>query len=233
MLAGSGKHVSAGRDIDTLYERKAGLWWGTSASEAAKACCRRAGGMWVCADVGASCLSRQSRRTGILCGRRVDGGLVVRLAIASHDSYTNWVVSISMPGGACFAHPSAMDPGLAKEFLFFSERMTSDRALEPAMINRVVARADVESRVASLAERNARMPYLRFALTKKATDQATDLTGLQTGIDSVFGLHHFAQTHDAEVGADSLDGYNARLGLSRITPAIRATPATCVPTANS
>ncbi len=34
--------------------------------------------------------------------------------------------------------------------------------------------------------------------------------GLRAGMDSVFGLHHAAHAHNAEVGADSLAGQNAR-----------------------
>ena len=30
--------------------------------------------------------------------------------------------------------------------------------------------------------------------------------GLRTGMDSVFGLHHFAHAHNAEVATDSLGG---------------------------
>ena len=34
--------------------------------------------------------------------------------------------------------------------------------------------------------------------------------GLQAGMDSVFGLHHLAHAHNAEVGGDSLAGQDAR-----------------------
>ncbi|HEY0772761.1 MAG TPA: enoyl-CoA hydratase, partial [Nocardioidaceae bacterium] len=49
-----------------------------------------------------------------------------------------------------------------------------------------------------------------LALTKKAVNQAEDLQGMRTGMDSVFGLHHFAHAHNAEVGRDSLAGMDAR-----------------------
>jgi enoyl-CoA hydratase len=50
------------------------------------------------------------------------------------------------------------------------------------------------------------MPRLGLALAKKAVNQVEDITGLQTGMDSVFGLHHLAHAHNAEVGGDSLGG---------------------------
>ena len=61
-----------------------------------------------------------------------------------------------------------------------------------------------------MAERIARMPAFGLALTKKAVNQAEDLMGLRAGIDSVFGLHHVAHSHNAEVTGDSLAGLDAR-----------------------
>jgi enoyl-CoA hydratase len=34
--------------------------------------------------------------------------------------------------------------------------------------------------------------------------------GLRPGMDSVFGLHHVAHAHNAEVGGDSMAGLDAR-----------------------
>ena len=56
----------------------------------------------------------------------------------------------------------------------------------------------------------ARMPRFGLTLAKKAVNQAEDLMGLHAGLDSVFGLHHFGHAHNAETGADSLAGMDAR-----------------------
>ena len=53
------------------------------------------------------------------------------------------------------------------------------------------------------------MPRLGLALTKKAINQAEDLMGQRAGMDSVFGLHHAAHSHNAEVTVDSLAGLDA------------------------
>jgi enoyl-CoA hydratase len=73
-----------------------------------------------------------------------------------------------------------------------------------------VARAELEAETIDLATRIARMPRLGLALTKKAVNQSEDLMGLHAGMDSVFGLHHVAHAHNAEVGGDSLAGQDAR-----------------------
>lgn len=75
------------------------------------------------------------------------------------------------------------------------------------MVNRVVPRDELESQTMALATRIAQMPRLGLALTKKAVNQVEDIMGLQTGIDSVFGLHRLAHAHNAEVcDGDSLGG---------------------------
>ena len=86
----------------------------------------------------------------------------------------------------------------------------ADRALQLGMVNRVVPREVLESETFDIAERVAKMPKFGLALAKKAVNQAEDQMGLHAGIDSVFGLHHLAHAHNAEVGVDSLAGQDAR-----------------------
>jgi enoyl-CoA hydratase len=148
-------------------------------------------------------------------GACVAGGLMLAwccdLIVASDDAFfADPVVQMGIPGVEYFAHPWVMGPRFAKEFLFLGERVGAARALELGMVNRVVARADLETETLDIATRIARMPRLGLALTKKAVNQSEDLMGLHAGMDSVFGLHHVAHAHNAEVGGDSLAGQNAR-----------------------
>jgi enoyl-CoA hydratase len=62
----------------------------------------------------------------------------------------------------------------------------------------------------AMAEKIAEMPAFGLALTKKAVNQCEDQMGLRDGMDSVFGLHHLAHAHNAEVGVDSLAGMTAK-----------------------
>ena len=117
---------------------------------------------------------------------------------------------MGIPGGEYFAHPWVMGPRQAKEFLFLGERISAQRAHDLGMINRVVPRDQLAAEVTMMATKIAAMPRLGLALTKKAVNQAEDSMGMQVGMDSVFGLHHLAHAHNAEVGADSLAGQDAR-----------------------
>ncbi len=254
VLAGAGKHFSGGhdigtpgRDIDSSFDRRAGLWWdhvGKLGGESRFAreqevylgMCRR----WrelpkpMIAQVHGACIA---------------GGLMLAwvcdLIIAADDAFfADPVVRMGIPGVEYFAHPWVMGPRQAKEFLFLGERITAARACELGMINRVVPRGRLADEVTTLAGKIAQMPRLGLALTKKAVNQAEDAMGLQVGIDSVFGLHHLAHAHNAETGADSLAGQDARsmrdarqrderAGPANAAPAPPATPASPGPAGGS
>jgi enoyl-CoA hydratase len=220
VLAGAGRHFSAGHDIGTpgrdagqSFPRRAGLWWDHADKNGAESryareeevylgMCRR----WrelpkpVIAQVQGACIA---------------GGLMLAwicdLIVAADDAFfADPVVRMGIPGVEYFAHPWAMGPRQAKEFLFLGERVGADRALRLGMVNRVVPRDRLEPEVTGMAEKIAAMPRLGLALAKKAVNQAEDAMGLQVGLDSVFGLHHLAHAHNAETGADSLAGHDAR-----------------------
>jgi len=220
VLSGAGKHFSAGhdigtpgRDLDRSFDRRAGLWWdhvgklgGDSRfareQEVYLGMCRR----WrelpkpVIAQVHGACIA---------------GGLMLAwvcdLIVAADDAFfADPVVRMGIPGVEYFAHPWVLGPRQAKEFLFLGERISATRAYQLGMVNRVVPRAELAAEVTALATKISAMPRLGLALTKKAVNQAEDAMGLQLGLDSVFGLHHLAHAHNAEVGTDSLAGHDAR-----------------------
>ncbi|MEU4565395.1 enoyl-CoA hydratase [Micromonospora sp. NPDC023956] len=220
VLAGAGKHFSAGhdigtpgRDVDQSFDRRAGLWWDhvgkagvdsryARESEVYLGMCRR----W---------RELPKPTIAMVQGACIAGGLMLAwscdLVVAADDAFfADPVVRMGIPGVEYFAHPWVLGPRFAKEFLFTGDRMPAARAAELGMVNRVVARDDLEAEVMGLAARIAQMPRLGLALTKKAVNQAEDLMGLRAGMDSVFGLHHAAHAHNAEVGNDPLGGQDAR-----------------------
>ncbi len=220
VLAGAGDHFSAGhdigtpeRDVDTSFDRRAGLWWDhvgkqgvdsrfARESEVYLGMCRR----W---------RELPKPTIAVVQGACVAGGLMLAwccdLIVAADDAFfADPVVRMGIPGVEYFAHPWVMGPRFAKEFLFTGDRVTADRALSLGMVNRVVPRAELETEAFALAASVAKMPRLGLALAKKAVNQAEDLMGLRAGMDSVFGLHHAAHAHNAEVGGDSLSGHTAK-----------------------
>lgn len=218
VLAGNGKHFSAGhdigspeRDIDQSFERRAVMWWDhvgaagvdsrfARESEVYLGMCRR----W---------REIPKPMIAMVQGACIAGGLMLAWScdfiVASDDAFfSDPVVRMGIPGVEYFAHPWVMNPRAAKEFLFTGDRFTAQRARELGMVNHVVPRDELEDTVMAMAERISAMPRLGLALAKKAVNQSEDLQGMRAGMDSVFGLHHAAHAHNAEVGADSLAGMN-------------------------
>ncbi|WP_310723035.1 enoyl-CoA hydratase [Streptomyces sp. N2A] len=216
VLAGAGKHFSAGHDIGTPerdahlpFDRKAGLWWDHSDKEGAESRYARESEVYL----GMCRRWRELPKPVIAAvqGACVAGGLMLAwvcdLIVAAEDAFfADPVVRMGIPGVEYFAHPWVMPPRIAKEFLFTGDRMSARRAYEVGMVNRVVPREQLHDAVRELAQRISEMPRLGLALTKRAVNQAEDLQGLHTGLDSVFGLHHVAHAHNAEVARDSLGG---------------------------
>ncbi|GAA4250423.1 enoyl-CoA hydratase [Dactylosporangium darangshiense] len=220
VLGGAGEHFSAGhdigtpgRDIDVTFPRRAGLWWDHVGKPGAESRFARESEVYL----GMCRRWRELPKPTIAMvqGACIAGGLMLAwccdLIIAADDAFfADPVVRMGIPGVEYFAHPWVMGPRQAKEFLFLGERVPAERALSLGMVNRVVPRADLEASTMDIANRIATMPRLGLALTKKAVNQAEDLMGLRAGMDSVFGLHHVAHAHNAEVGGDSLAGHDAR-----------------------
>ena len=220
VLTGAGPHFCAGhdigtpgRDIDQAFDRKAVIWWDHTdraggdqrfarESEVYLGMCRR----W---------REMPKPMIAMVHGACIAGGLMLAwtcdFIVASEDAFfSDPVVGMGIPGVEYFAHPWVMNPRAAKEFLFTGDRVSARRAHELGMVNHVVPHEELLETTLGIAERISAMPSFGLALTKKAVNQAEDLQGMRAGMDSVFGLHHFAHAHNAEVSADALGGLDAR-----------------------
>src|SRR4051794_21698237 len=220
ILAGSGEHFSAGHDIGTPgrdhhvdYENRASLWW--DHVDRAGGDGRYAREMEVYLGMCRRWREIPKPTIAMIQGACVAGGLMLAwvcdLIVASEDAFfSDPVVRMGIPGVEYFAHPWVLGPRFAKEILFTGDRFTAQRAFQIGMVNKVVDRDDLERETLALATRIAAMPQFGLALTKKAVNQCEDQMGLRNGIDSAFGLHHFAHAHNAEMGAGSLGGMDIK-----------------------
>ncbi|TSB28600.1 enoyl-CoA hydratase [Streptomyces benahoarensis] len=220
VLTGAGAHFSAGHDIGTPerdahlpFDRAAGLWWDHSDKQGAESRYARESEVYL----GMCRRWRELPKPVLACvqGACVAGGLMLAwicdLIIAAEDAFfADPVVRMGIPGVEYFAHPWVMPPRIAKEFLYTGDRMSAARAYELGMVNRVVPRDQLLDHTVELATRIAGQPRMGLALTKRAVNQAEDLQGLHTGLDSVFGLHHLAHAHNAETSRDALGGMDIR-----------------------
>ncbi len=220
VLAGAGKHFSAGhdigspgRDVDQTFDRRAVLWWDHTDREGGDSRFARESEVYL----GMCRRWREIPKPMIAAvqGACIAGGLMLAwvcdLIVAAENAFfADPVVRMGIPGVEYFAHPWVLGPRAAKEVLFTGERFDVQRAREWGMVSHIVPVADLEERALALAEKIAEMPQFGLALAKKAVNQAEDLMGQRAGMDSVFGLHHLAHAHNAETSTDSLGGHSAR-----------------------
>lgn len=220
ILAGAGKHFSAGhdigspgRDIDQPFGRVATSWYPHANKSGAEApfvreqeaylgLCRR----W---------RSLPKPTIAAVQGACIAGGLMLAwscdLIVASDDAFfADPVLRMGIPGVEFFAHPYVLGPRKAKEFLFLGERMSAQDALTAGMLNRVVPRDELMDTCLDLASRMAKMPRFALALTKQAINQAEDRMGLRDTMDATYGLHHLAHAHMAMTSADHIGGQDAK-----------------------
>jgi enoyl-CoA hydratase len=220
VLAGAGKHFSAGhdigtpgRDVDRSFERKAVLWWDHVDKSGGDQ--RYAREMEVYLGMCRRWREIPKPTIAMVQGACIAGGLMLAwvcdLIVAAEDAFfADPVVRMGIPGVEFFAHPWMVGPRAAKEMLFTGDRFDARRAYELGMVNRVVPREQLEEETFRVAERVATMPRFGLALAKRAVNQCEDLMGMRSGMDSVFGLHHFAHAHNAEVSPNALGGMDAR-----------------------
>ncbi|MSO58661.1 MAG: enoyl-CoA hydratase [Thermoleophilia bacterium] len=220
ILGGSGDHFSAGHDIGTPgrdihedFPRTATQWWPHADKTGAEAIFVREAEAYVG-------MCRRWRdlpkpTIAMVQGACVAGGLMLAwscdLIVAAADAFfADPVVRMGIPGVEFFAHPFAMNPRLAKEFLFTGDRMPAARAEAIGMINRVVPRDRLLEETLALAERISEMPRFGLALTKRAVNQAEDRMGLRDSVDAAYGLHHLAHAHNSLTNKDHLAGQDAK-----------------------
>jgi enoyl-CoA hydratase len=219
VLAGNGKHFSAGHDIGTpgrdlhksfdrvhllsehvnkpgaelLYTREQEVYLGM---------CRR----W--RDISKPTIA-------MVQGACIAGGLMLAwvcdLIVASDDAFfQDPVQRMGIPGVEYFAHAFELPPRVAKEFILLGERMSAQRAYELGMVNRIVPRDKLESEVRAIAENLSAKGRLGLWLTKQAVNHVEDLRGKRTAMDAVFHMHHFAHAQSDLTQGNSLGGQDAR-----------------------
>lgn len=219
VLKGNGKHFSAGHDIGSPgrdaneSQDRRHLWWDHVDREGAEL-------QYIREQEAYLGLTRRWRdipkpTIAMVQGACIAGGLMLAwacdLIVASDDAFfSDPVVRMGIPGVEYFAHPFEMPPRIAKEFLFLGDRMSADRAYQMGMVNKVVARADLETETLDMAARIAKMPRLGLSLTKQAVNHIEDLQGKRTGMDAVFHMHHFAHAHNSLISDDNLGGFDAK-----------------------
>jgi len=219
VLAGEGKHFSAGHDIGTpgrdvhLSQDRVTMWYDHANKE---------GGEFLYVREAEAYLGMCRRWRDIpkptiaaVQGACIAGGLMLAwvcdLIVATDDAYfSDPVVRMGIPGVEYFAHPYELNPRIAKEFLFTGNKMGSERAYQMGMVNQISTRESLTADVEALATKIAAMPRLGLALTKQAINNVEDLQGKRSAMEAAFAWHHFTHVHNDLTTGNKLGGMDAK-----------------------
>ena len=219
VLAGEGKHFSAGHDIGTpgrdlhkQFENRlmvpphvtrpgAELLY-TREQEQYLGMCRR----W--RDI-------PKPTVAMVQGACIAGGLMLAwvcdIIIATDDAFFQDPVNrMGIPGVEYFAHAFELPPRVAKEFLLLGERMSAQRAEQFGMVNRITTREKLREDTAAIAAKLAAQPRLGNWLTKQAINHVEELRGKRSAMDAVFHMHHFAHAQNDLVLGNSIGGLDGK-----------------------
>jgi enoyl-CoA hydratase len=219
ILAGEGKHFSAGHDIGTpgrdvkrSFDRVS-LWPDhvgkpgaeflyTREQEVYLGMCRR----W---------REMPKPTIAMVQGACIAGGLMLAwvcdFIVASEDAFfQDPVLRMGIPGVEYFAHAFELPPRVAKEFLLLGEKMPARRAHELGMVNRLAPRDGLEEATRAFAARLAEMPSLGLSLGKQAINHVEELRGKRTAMDATFHMHHFAHAQNDLLHGNAIAGVSPR-----------------------
>jgi enoyl-CoA hydratase/carnithine racemase len=108
--------------------------------------------------------------------------LLPDITVASDDAYFQMplVQGLGFPGGETMIEPWAfMNRKRAAEYLYTAQTLSADEALAMGLINRVVARQDLEGTVEEMASRIGRAPLSTLMGTKSLLVRAWEEMGMR------------------------------------------------------
>ena len=143
----------------------------------------------------------------------IAGGLLLAwpcdiIIAADNAKFSDPVVAMGIAGVEYHGHTWEFGARLAKEVLFTGRAVTADEALRVGMVNRVVARDELDSAAREMALTIAQKHPFALRMAKRAVNQTLDIQGFTSAVQAVFDIHQLGHAH-----AISETGYPVLVGL--------------------
>jgi len=199
VLAGKGKHFSAGHDLKEAQEKRSDFTaqerWRYEKFHYLDYCLN----IWDCpkpvvAQVQGACVAG-----GFMLANMAD------LIVAADDAWfwDSVMFSMGLAATEVLFQPWVMGLRHAKEFLFTGERITAAEAYRVGMVNRVVAPRDLDATTMAMAERIAQAPPFAMRALKKSLNRTYDIQGFRNSVLAHFDTHQV--THASSEFAEIRD----------------------------
>lgn len=192
ILAATGDHFSAGHDLKEAQVSRSNFTveerWDYEVSRYFDYALR----IWdlpkpVIAQVQGACMAG-----GFMVANMAD------LLVASEDAFFADPVCHSLGTAAVevLIHPWVLGLRQAKDMLYTGRRISAREGFEMGMVNRLVARPDLESATMALAEQIAKAPPFALRLTKRSLNRGFDMQGFRTALQAHFDTHQLTHNSD-------------------------------------
>jgi enoyl-CoA hydratase len=208
MLAGKGRHFSAGHDHKELGPGYMGL--STEARYAYEetryygyAMAIRNAPKPVIAQVQGGCIAG-----GFMIAAMAD------LVVAADDAYfSDPVVHFGAPGVEVLFHPWSLGLRLAKDLLYTGRKLGAAEARKCGLVSLVVPRAELDGAAMALAQHIAKAPPFAVRITKRSLNRTEDMRGFRVASDSTFDTHQLSHTvaPETEGGAGMVEAMKAKI----------------------
>ena len=205
VLAGAGKHFSAGHDLKAIVGGEAPDEW-VAMRETPEGKFRHEQVMYVerCRRI------HDFRKPTIAAvqGKCVAAGLMLAcmcdLIVASDDAtFSNPVLRMTGAGVELLVEPWELGIRQAKEFLLAAKELDAAEALRLGLVNQVVPRDELAARARELAERVALVPAVTAQVVKASINNVGELMGKSASWRYHFMAHQWA--HNTETALSALE----------------------------
>ena len=215
VLAGDGKHFSAGHDLKSLVGDADDPW--RAARETPE-------GKWRHEEVMYfdRCMAiRDFRKPTIAAvqGTCVAAGLMLAcmcdLIVAADDAnFSNPVLRMTGAAVEVLVEPWELGLRKAKEFLFLAETLDAETARQLGMVNTVVPRADLEATAREWAQKIALIPPETAMRVKGSLNHTADLMGQRDSWKYHFAIHQY--TSNTKTALDALEARKQKGSMQEI-----------------
>ena len=210
ILAAAGKHFSSGHDLKALVAGDGDDPW-IAMRETPEGKFQHEKTMYF-----ERCLRIHDFRKPTIAavqGSCVAAGLMLAamcdLIVAAEDAeFSNPVLRLTGAGVELLVEPWELGIRKAKEFLFTGDTIDAQEAWRLGLVNRVVPRAELESRTRELADRVALVPPVTAQTVKDTLNQTATLMGKRDALKYHFMAHHWV--HNSATALNALAARKAK-----------------------
>jgi enoyl-CoA hydratase len=226
VLAAAGDHFNAGHDLsgegpdNPSNEQTVGLWGGSYKGAGWQGAYAREREIYL--EITERWRNSPKPTIAEIQGSVISGGVMLAwacdLIVCSDDARFRDATASEMgiAGVEFWQHPYEMSVRQAKEWLMTGGWLTAQEAQRRGMVNHVVSRQDLASRVLELAKNIAANNPFTMKLVKQAMNFAQDQMGRKASMDFAFHLHQIGHMQAMLANGFPID-------LDSLPPRMRAT----------